>query len=74
MSKAGLETLLAVAAEYAKDGLRVNYASAAPVDTNCQRYVGVSENEINSFKERVSKNNPLQRMAKLPMLLRLSYS
>jgi NAD(P)-dependent dehydrogenase (short-subunit alcohol dehydrogenase family) len=65
MSKAGLETLTkCIAAEYAKDGIRVNCVSAAPVDTNCQRYVGVSENEINSFKERVTKNNPLQRMAK----------
>ena len=65
MSKSGLETLTrCVAGEYAKDGIRVNCVSAGPVDTNSQRYVGVSESEFSKFKERVSKNNPLQRMAK----------
>jgi NAD(P)-dependent dehydrogenase (short-subunit alcohol dehydrogenase family) len=65
MSKAGLEALTKVsAAEFAKDGIRVNCVTSGPVDTNCHRYVGVSETEYNDFKKRVSKNIPLQRMAR----------
>lgn len=65
MSKAGLETLTKfAAAEFSELGVRVNAVSSCPIDTNCQRYVGVSENEYSSFRDRVSKNIPLGRMAK----------
>jgi hypothetical protein len=64
ISKAGLEALTKfAAAELAEIGIRVNAITACPVDTNCQRYVGVSEREYQDFKERVTKNIPLQRMA-----------
>jgi 3-oxoacyl-[acyl-carrier protein] reductase len=51
------------AAEFAPNGFRVNTVSACPVDTNCQRYVGVSESEYSQFKDRVGQNIPLGRMA-----------
>lgn len=64
MSKAGLEMLTKfAAAELASAGIRVNAVTACPVDTNFQKYVGVSDNEYDRFKERVSKNIPLGRMA-----------
>jgi 3-oxoacyl-[acyl-carrier protein] reductase len=64
MSKKGLELLTKyAAAEYAPKGIRVNCVTACPVDTNCQRYVGVSETEYSQFKERVGQNIPLGRMA-----------
>ena len=65
MSKAGLEMLTKfAAAEFAESGVRVNGVSSCPVDTNCQRYVGVGESEYSKFRTRVSKNIPLGRMAK----------
>jgi NAD(P)-dependent dehydrogenase (short-subunit alcohol dehydrogenase family) len=64
MSKAGVEMLTKfAAAEFAVDGIRVNAITSCPVDTNSQRYVGVSETEYNGFKSRVSENIPLGRMA-----------
>jgi NAD(P)-dependent dehydrogenase (short-subunit alcohol dehydrogenase family) len=64
MSKAGLEILTKFAAgEFASQGIRVNAVTSCPVDSNSQRYVGVSENEYQRYKERVSKNIPLGRMA-----------
>ena len=64
MSKAGVEMITKfAAAEFAIDGIRVNAVTACPVDTNCQRYVGVGENEISNFKDRVSGNIPLGRLA-----------
>jgi NAD(P)-dependent dehydrogenase (short-subunit alcohol dehydrogenase family) len=65
MSKAGLEMLTKfAAAELAESDIRVNGVSSCPVDTNCQRYVGVGEKEYSDFKDRVSKNIPMGRMAK----------
>jgi NAD(P)-dependent dehydrogenase (short-subunit alcohol dehydrogenase family) len=65
VSKAGLESLTKfAAAELAEFGIRVNAVSACPIDTNCQRYVGVGDKEYLDFKTRVSKNIPLGRMAK----------
>ena len=53
MSKAGIEMLTKfAAAEFAVDGIRVNAITSCPVDTNSQRYVGVSETEYNGFKTR----------------------
>jgi 3-oxoacyl-[acyl-carrier protein] reductase len=64
MTKAGLEMLTKFAsAEFAEFGIRVNGVSSAPVDTNCQRYAGVSEKEFSDFKERVGKNIPIGRIA-----------
>ena len=64
MSKAGLEMLTKfAAAELSSTGIRVNAVTASPVDSNSQRYVGVSDNEFDRFKDRVSKNIPLGRMA-----------
>jgi 3-oxoacyl-[acyl-carrier protein] reductase len=64
VSKAGLEILTKfAAAEFASTGVRVNAVTACPVDTNSQRYVGVGEGEYNNFKQRVSGNIPLGRMA-----------
>lgn len=65
MSKAGLEMLTKfAAAELAEFDIRVNGVTSCPVDTNSQRYVGVSEKEFMDFKYRVSKNIPLNRMAR----------
>jgi hypothetical protein len=65
MSKAGLEMLTKyAAAEYAVNKVRVNAVTSCPIDTNCQRYVGVGEKEYAEFKNRVSKNIPLGRMAR----------
>ena len=44
-------------------GIRINAVTSCPVDTNSQRFLGVSEGEYSDFKKRVSKNIPLQRMA-----------
>jgi len=64
MSKKGLEAMTKyAAAEFAPSGIRVNAVTACPVDTNSQRYVGVSESEYSQFRERVSQNIPLGRMA-----------
>lgn len=64
ISKAGLETLTKfAAAEFASSGIRVNAVTACPVDTNSQRYVGVGEGEYTNYKNRVSGNIPLGRMA-----------
>jgi len=64
MSKAGLEQLTKyAAAEFAEKGIRINAVTACPVDTNSQRFLGVSESEYSDFKKRVSKNIPLQRLA-----------
>jgi len=64
MTKAGLETLTKfAAAEFAEFGIRVNAVTSGPVDTNCQRYAGVTETEFSEFKTRVSKNIPLGRIA-----------
>jgi 3-oxoacyl-[acyl-carrier protein] reductase len=64
MTKAGLEMLTKFAsAEFAEFGVRVNAVTSSPVDTNCQRYAGVSEKEFSEFKERVGKNVPLGRIA-----------
>jgi len=64
ISKAGLEMLTKfAAAEFAIDGVRVNAVSSCPVDTNSQRYVGVSDKEFEGFKLRVDENIPLGRMA-----------
>jgi len=64
MSKAGLEQLTKfAAAEFAEGGIRVNAVTACPVDTNNQRFVGVSEGEYSDYKKRVSKNIPLERLA-----------
>jgi 3-oxoacyl-[acyl-carrier protein] reductase len=58
MSKAGLEMLTKyAAAELAEFGIRVNCVTSCPVDTNCQRYVGVTEKEYKDFKSRVSKRS-----------------
>lgn len=65
ISKAGLEMLTKfAAAEFASLGVRVNAVTSCPVDSNSQRYVGVSENEISYFKDRVSSYIPLGRLAK----------
>ena len=65
MSKAGLEMLTKfAAAEFAELDIRVNAVSASPVDTNCQRYVGVGEREYAAFKAKISNNIPLGRMAR----------
>jgi hypothetical protein len=64
VSKAGLEQLTKyAAAEFAEKGIRVNAVTACPVDTNSQRFLGISEGEYSDFKKRVSKNIPIQRMA-----------
>lgn len=64
MSKAGLEMLTKFsAAEFASLGLRVNGVSACPVDTNSKRYVGLPESDYQNYKNRVSSNIPLGRMA-----------
>jgi NAD(P)-dependent dehydrogenase (short-subunit alcohol dehydrogenase family) len=64
MSKAGLEMLTKFsAAEFAEFGIRVNAVTSSPVDTNCQRYAGVSEKEYSDFKDRVTKTIPLNKMA-----------
>jgi len=64
ISKAGVEMMTKfAAAEFAIDGVRVNAVTSCPVDTNSQRYVGVSESEYSNFKSRVSENIPLGRMA-----------
>jgi hypothetical protein len=64
MTKAGVEALTRFAAvELADQGIRVNCVTACPVDTNCYRFVGVSEREYTLIKERISKNIPMQRMA-----------
>jgi NAD(P)-dependent dehydrogenase (short-subunit alcohol dehydrogenase family) len=65
ISKAGLEMLTKyAAAEFADIGVRVNAVTTSSVDTNCQRYCGVGDEEYNQFKTRVSKNIPMGRMAK----------
>lgn len=64
IAKSGLETMTKyMAAELAEKGVRVNAVTACPIDTNCQRYVGTTETEYQSFKDRVVKNIPLGRMA-----------
>ena len=64
VSKAGVEALTRfAAAELAEIGVRVNCVTACPVDTNCYRFVGVSELEYSQIKERISNNIPMQRMA-----------
>lgn len=64
ISKAGLEAFTKyAAAELAESCVRVNGVTASPIDSNSQRYVGVTESEYNSFKSRVSKNIPLGRLA-----------
>ncbi len=64
MSKKGLESMTKyAAAEFAPRGVRVNAITACPVDTNSQRYAGISELEYSQFKERVGKGIPLGRMA-----------
>jgi 3-oxoacyl-[acyl-carrier protein] reductase len=64
MTKSGLEMLTKFAsAEFAEFGIRVNAVTSGAVDTNCQRYAGVTEKEYSDFKERVSKNIPLGRIA-----------
>mmetsp|Transcript_6914 Transcript_6914/g.7170 ORF Transcript_6914/g.7170 Transcript_6914/m.7170 type:complete len:342 (-) Transcript_6914:30-1055(-) len=64
ISKSGVEMMTKfAAAEFSIDGIRVNAVTTCPVDTNSQRYVGVSENEYSDFKSRVTENIPLGRMA-----------
>jgi NAD(P)-dependent dehydrogenase (short-subunit alcohol dehydrogenase family) len=64
MSKAGLEQLTKyAAAEFAEKGIRINAVTSCPVDTNSQRFLGISDSEYTDYKKRVSKNIPLQRMA-----------
>jgi NAD(P)-dependent dehydrogenase (short-subunit alcohol dehydrogenase family) len=64
MSKAGLELLTKYAAvEYAEKGIRVNAVSSCLVDTNYLRFVGISDNEVSNYRQRVSKNIPIGRMA-----------
>ena len=64
MTKAGVEALTKfAAAELSEIGVRVNCVTACPVDTNCYRFVGVTEKEYSQIRERISKNIPMQRMA-----------
>ncbi len=64
MSKSGLEQLTKyAAAEYAEKGIRINAVTACPVDTNCQRFMAISDSEYLSYKTRVGKNIPLGRLA-----------
>lgn len=64
VSKAGLEQLTKyAAAEFGEKGIRVNAVTCCPVDTNCQRFLGISDSEYTDYKKRVSKNIPLQRIA-----------
>lgn len=64
MSKAGLETLTRyAAAELAPLSLRVNAVSACPVDTNALRMIGLSEDEISDYNEKMKKNIPMGRIA-----------
>ena len=65
MSKAGLETLTKyAAAEFASLGIRINGITACPVETNSFRYIKLSENEIDYFKQKMENYIPLGRMAK----------
>ena len=64
MSKAGLEMLTKCCAlELAPVGIRVNAVAPGTTNTNFYRYAGYSEDEYNSFKERVAPLVPLQKVA-----------
>ena len=65
MSKAGLETMTKyAAADFASFKVRVNAITACPVETNSLAYVGVLEEEIKNFREKMKKYIPMGRIAR----------